>query len=97
MNQLEIDWTRRVRLTDPDTSVQAAKRAKSLSSDHAIKILAALQQGAGTFYEIADRSGLRPDQVWRRLGELERQGLARTIGEPRPGPSGRFCRVWEAL
>jgi DNA-binding MarR family transcriptional regulator len=96
MNQLAFDWKARVRRTDPSTSMEAARASKDLSTAHYKLILEALKE-PGTFYELADRSGLRPDQVWRRLGELERRGLALPLDETRPSPSGRACRVWKLL
>ena len=37
-----------------------------------------------------------PAGRWKRLSELEAQGLIRRNGETRPGPSGRPQAVWVA-
>jgi len=35
--------------------------------------------GSGTFEELARRCKLRPDQVWRRLSDMEDQGFAEPL------------------
>jgi predicted ArsR family transcriptional regulator len=82
---------------DPQTSHKAAKQVSVFANNHHRKIYQALQTiKDGTFYEIAERSGLEPSSVWRRLNELERDGLIQPTGEERRGPTGRMCRVWRA-
>ena len=82
---------------DPQTSHKAARQVSIFQNTHHRKIYEALQtMKDGTFYEIADRSGLEPSSVWRRLNEMEKDGLIQPTGEERRGPTGRMCRVWRA-
>jgi predicted ArsR family transcriptional regulator len=97
MNQSAFDFTKRVRRRDPATSRAAAARAGEFGGDHHAKIMGSLMtQGAGTIYELAERTRLNHVAVARRMSELEELGVARPRQEMRPSPSGRACRVWEA-
>ena len=103
MNQLSLDWNglstdfkapdwrKRVRRTDPDTSMIAAKVAPV--SKHGKMVLEGLKQGSGTSYEIGRRVGLDHVQVSRRMPELEAQGLVRVVGREL-GDAGTYCRCW---
>ena len=85
------------RNADPKTSHKAAKQVSVFQNNHHKRIYEALQtMKDGTFYEIAERSGLEPSSVWRRLNEMERDGFIQQTGEERRGPTGRMCRVWKA-
>lgn len=82
------------RNADPATSHAAAAKLDH-ARVHRARILATLDSiGSGTFEEIAAASGMRNDQVWRRLSDLRRMGEAEPNGEERPGASGRKQRVW---
>lgn len=81
------------RKTDPETSKQAALEAPTGLLE---RVMAELKQGPGTYEEIALRANLRPDQVWRRLSDAQRKGLAEPLDVTRPGSSGRHQRVWIA-
>jgi hypothetical protein len=100
--QLPLDFSQRVRRTDPETSKVAALRAGEFAAAHHAKIVGSLvTQGAATIYELAERVGIDHVAVARRMAELERLTVARPKvedGKPvtRPGPKGRGCRVWEA-
>ena len=86
------------RNSDPQTSHKAAKQVSVFANNHHRKIYEALQtMKDGTFYEIAERSGLEPASVWRRLNEMEKDGLIQTTGEERKGPTNRLCRVWKSI
>ena len=88
---------RLARNQDPQTSHKAAKQVSIFQNNHHKRIYEALQtMKDGTFYEIAERSGLEPSSVWRRLNEMEKDGLIQTTGEERKGPTNRLCRVWMA-
>lgn len=91
-----IDFADNARVTDPATS-HAAARQLDFAFELCSIILMCLKRRRGTYEEIARRSHLRPDQVWRRLSDLERAGLARPTTETRAGSSGRQQRVWEAV
>ena len=85
------------RNSDPQTSHKAAQHVSVFANNHHKRIYEALQtMKDGTFYEIADRCGLQPPSVWRRLNEMEKDGLIQPTGEERRGPTGRMCRVWRA-
>lgn len=91
-----IDFADNVRSTDPATSHAAAKQL-DFAFELCSIIMICLKRRPGTFEEIASRTRLRPDQVWRRLSDLEKMGLARPTTETRRGSSGRQQRVWEAI
>ena len=93
-NPYGLEPRKLTRNVDPETSKLAAETVHQFSGVHHQKIYEALKQKDGTFYEIAEISGLSPSAVWRRLNELERSGKVRTTGEMRNGPTGRKCRVW---
>lgn len=103
--QLDLDFraSTRARRDDPETSHEAARAAVTVAGDHMAKILGSLiTQGRGTIYEVAERLGLTHVQVARRMPELEERQVARPAmenGSPltRLSPSGRPCRVWEAI
>ena len=85
------------RNSDPKTSHKAARQVSIFQNNHHRAIYQALQtMKDGTFYEIAERSGLEPASVWRRLNEMEKGGLIQPTGGERRGPTGRMCRVWRA-
>lgn len=85
------------RATDPETSKRAAHSAREFVNDLCSVILAELRKGEGTYEELAQRTGLRPDQVWRRLSDLEKHGKAYATEVERRGSSGRCQRVWKAV
>lgn len=49
----------------------------------------------GTFRQIAEASGLRSEQVWKRLSELERQNKIIANGITLCSVSNRPVTVWE--
>lgn len=86
----------RARRTDPETSHAAAK-AVDFAHGHFALIMGSLKEhGAGTIYEIAERTGLDHVQVARRLPELARANppVVRRTAERRKSPKGRACDVW---
>ncbi len=83
---------------DPATSHMAAARLHLFSGKHAGAIYWELKRhGAGTYEELSKRTGLRADQVWRRLSDLQKRQLAEPTEEIRAGTSGRAQRVWRAV
>lgn len=48
----------------------------------------------GSFRDIADASGLRESQVWKRLGELRDQGYIVELDTKKCPISGRKVTVW---
>jgi predicted ArsR family transcriptional regulator len=97
MEQLGIDFNQapRARTSNAATSHAAAARVREFDGEHYAKILEALKR-PGTIHEIAERCGLDPVQVARRLSELEKALPPRALptDETRPSPRGRPCRVW---
>jgi predicted ArsR family transcriptional regulator len=95
--QLALDFSKRARRRDPQTSHDAAARLAEFAHDHHAKILGSLvTEGKGTIHEIAASTGLDHVAVARRLPELEALMVARPTQETKPSPKGRACRVWEA-
>lgn len=52
-------------------------------------------KGGGTFDDISKVTGLRPEQVWKRLSELKRDGIIFDTGATRPLKSGLNGIVWQ--
>lgn len=83
------------RRDDPGTSKAAAQAAVPLAMDHQLKVLMAMRAmgrpvGAE---EIAERAGLEPYQVRKRLPELARQGMVLATDVLRRTRSGRSERL----
>jgi predicted transcriptional regulator len=112
VEQTSIDFATRARRDDPQTSKDAAASVNQFGNEaHQTILRAIVIHGPMTFYEIAHHTGLRPDQVWRRLSELHKMGLIEplmedvmspdgyswigTIPVTRRGDTGRMCRVWK--
>ena len=91
-----IDYSKRARESDPQTSHDAAESIVPFAHRHHGVILAALVRiGEGTFEEIARAAGLTPIQTWKRLSELdEKLRCIEKTGRTRPGSSGRQCTIW---
>lgn len=71
----------RARRRDPQTSQRAASRVQRFASGHFAAILTGLETGPGNYRQIAERAGLEPVAVARRMNELEQAGLVRRDGE----------------
>jgi predicted ArsR family transcriptional regulator len=95
-DKITVDLADHARLSDPHTSQEAAQQLH-FAKDLCAVVLEALKKNPGTFEEIARQTGLRPDQVWRRLPDLQRANLARPSTVTKRGSSGRSQRVWEAV
>ena len=85
------------RLEDPSTSKKAALRVDEFAGNICAKIYQELKKGDGTFEQLATRLGLRPDQIWRRLPDLQKAGHAEPTEKEITGQSGRAQRVWRAV
>lgn len=64
---------------------------------HRERIVAALikLRVGGNHEQIAEEAGLRPDQVWKRLSEAEREGEVFDTGCTRPLKSSVAGIVWQ--
>lgn len=87
------------RATDPETSRQAAGRARGLSARHRAAIFAWLKDHpeGGTKNEIDAWVGgrkLDPWQIARRMKELCKTAGVYDSGERRKTPTGRAATVW---
>ena len=85
------------RRADPLTSKAAAESAKAFSGEHHAAILEALSQGPAGASGIADRCGLLPHQVNRRIHELAKAGRIIETGRTVKSASGRGEREWKGL
>ena len=87
------------RSADPDTSHAAARSMVAAQPSIQERILQALVRPM-TQFELARATGLRPEQVHKRLSELSTSipdvYVAEIIdtGERRAGDTGRMCIVW---
>lgn len=85
----------RARATDAITSFQAADSIKDVAKIHNGVIVAGLQRfGPMGKDQIANNTGLQPNQVSRRLSELEKLGLIELTGKQVKSNSGRNEREW---
>jgi len=85
----------RARATDAITSFQAADSIKDVAKMHQDVIVAGLQRfGPMGKDQIAANTGLQPNQVSRRLSELEKIGLIELTGQTVKSDSGRQEREW---
>jgi transcription initiation factor IIE alpha subunit len=85
----------RARNSDPFTSHQAAESVKDSAKHHAAIVVECLRKyGAMGKDGIAEKSGLEPMQVARRLHELEREGLIQLTGQVVKSRSNRMEREW---
>lgn len=66
----------KARSTDPETSHAAAMKANKVAPTHKQRIVFLLKQrpDAMTAWDIAEALGMRPDQVWKRVSDLQREG-----------------------
>lgn len=94
----EYDAHSHARADDPATSHTAAEMAVQFVGKHCDRIWSALLvHGPMTKDEIAERTGLSPVQVDRRLPDLRAQRKAEPNGQVRQSKSGRPERVWVAI
>lgn len=85
----------RARSNDPLTSIEAAELATELAKQHGRATVACLKKyGAMGKDGIAEKSGLQPMQVARRLHELEIEGYIRLTGRTVKSKSNRNEREW---
>ena len=77
-------------------SIQAHNSIKPSKEFIHAKIVKALTViGSGTFREIATECNMQPDQIWKRLSELERLGKIENVSDKICTVSGRSCSVWQ--
>lgn len=86
----EITPRELVRMSDPETSHQAARGDRVASR---VRLLRAFYGVNLTSEEAAHRSGLDPWQASKRVSDLLRLGYVVPTGELRTGSSGRQQRV----
>lgn len=88
----------RARVSDPQTSHEAAQSITAVLPRLEAIVLGALKQHRGgmTSEEIADHLGMDRVTVSPRLKPLERKELIARTGEKRVGRSGRKGEVWKA-
>ncbi len=81
----------------PITSILAHNSVKESKSAMYVKIIEGLEKlrVGGTFDEISEAAGLKPQQVWKRFSEMQGLGLIFNVGITRKGVSGRLCSVWQ--
>lgn len=79
------------------TSKEAHESIKPVKQIMWSKIEAGMEKlkVGGNFEEISKAAGLEPAQTWKRLSELERNGIIFNSGITRPTSSGRKAIVWQ--
>lgn len=95
LHQMTLDELRRSRRDDPETSKAAAAKSHGLAAAHCALIRGVLWASAYplTSHEIAERCGLQPVQVSRRLGQMRDEGDIVVAGIAET-PSGRTAQTW---
>lgn len=85
--KLELPTLRKL----PETSIAAFKQAgPEMKAEHYLKIIKALQQlGSANYEVIAEKAGLKPTQVGRRMIDLERDQKVYKPGIQTKTKSGR--------
>lgn len=95
---IEFNHMHLARITDPETSHEAAERVKEFAAGHIATILKCLQDhGPLSPDQIATKCSLDKFQVCRRLPEGQRAGLFEPTGDTRLSVSGRRERIWRAV
>ena len=85
----------RVRKDDPVTSYEAADSIKEKAPDHWTEIIECLaKHGALGKDGISSNTTLDPNQVARRLSEMERLNLIKQTGNKVKSNTGRNEREW---
>lgn len=90
VEQLDLLAPPKSRRTDPITSRAAARKAAGVQESHHALIMAALDEGDGTIYDLGARTKLGHVECARRLPELKARNLAEPTGII--APDG--CRLW---
>jgi predicted ArsR family transcriptional regulator len=86
----------RARTTDPVTSHQAADQVTTTSKHFQIIHLALIEHGPMGKDMIAQKTGLDPNAVARRLPELKRMAMVELTGKTVTSKAGRKEREWKA-
>jgi len=88
----------RARIVDPITSHMAAESVTNVAPAHMDVIHACLKRFGPLGKDgIAKQTGLRSDQVWRRLPEMQKLGMIELTGKTTRSNSGRSEREWKAV
>jgi hypothetical protein len=88
----------RARIIDPLTSHMAAESVTNVAPAHMEVIHACLKRFGPLGKDgIAKQTGLRNDQVWRRLPEMQKLGMIGLTGRTVKSASGRQEREWIIL
>lgn len=79
------------------TSKAGEQHIKPFKPNHKQKILEALERSkiGCTYEEAAKLAGMRDDQVWKRLSEMEKDGTIFNTGITRKLKSGLGGSVWQ--
>jgi predicted Rossmann fold nucleotide-binding protein DprA/Smf involved in DNA uptake len=94
---LDLPLFAAARKKDPPTSHAAAARVKEFRSQQHAAILNALAAGPAGASRIAERCGLNPHQVGKRLKELEVAGRITLTGRTVASASRRGEREWRCV
>lgn len=86
----------RARSTDPVTSHQAADKVTTTTKHFQIVHLALIEYGPMGKDGIAQKTGLDPNAVARRLPELQKMGLVTLTGKNVKSKADRLEREWKA-
>lgn len=91
------DMQPKARSTDPETSHNAAQRSFDVTAENnrGKALLAHLEYGAMTDFELAERVHVPQTSIGVRRKELVMRGWVEKVeGKTRPSPSGTASQVW---
>jgi len=84
------------RRSDPSTSYRSARRAEYRAGSHKAKILETMRNRPPmNWEEIARIAGMKDSQVWKRLPDLEKDGMVIPMVEERKTSTGSPARLWK--
>jgi len=88
----------RARTLDPTTSHQAAEEIKSIAPIHMQRIHDCLHEHGPLGKDgIARLTGMNPNQISRRLPEMQKMNLVKETGFFVPSDAGRNEREWSVV
>ena len=96
--QIILDFSKRARRSDPETSKDAARKAAKFASGHWKMIRECLEDAlpwSMHYMAIAEKTGLEKHAVARRLSELESVGLIEKFGTTHLR-NGNRATLWRA-
>jgi hypothetical protein len=97
MNEISWNAHEHSRTSDPETSKAAARSMRPHTQAIMIQILDSLRMSPQTHSEVALSTGLKEQQVWKRISDLKNDCKVVASGLEKVGPSGRRQTIWQVV